>query len=348
MTLDQAIAAYLEANGKLGWGRGLSSINFRPYVDGMEKALKAMHEHGQVYKGPSSVKHSNFSQKGYAHAYYPKTAEVQASMRAHTYSVMRQASKARVVVDEASRRKFLRQPDTLVIHLDDRSTDFLRPIYEGHGYPVISGRIGEDELLATIKQFPRVYMLGHGCPTGLFGAGFLIGDKFGPALSQKEGLFIWCNADAYAKRHKLTGLVSGMFISEVGEAAMFGIRATQEEVDASNNSFSKVVRSCLDAGSHLSQVRQCYTSAECKITKFNQERLYVFEHGVPTPALHHSSASHAIERPRHSIKWMMDLHHDLQPGEGEHEVHELPWDFDTSGEDEQLPESRAVIDSLTR
>jgi len=340
MTLDQAIAAYLEANGKLGWGRGLSSINFRPYVDGMEKALKAMHEHGQVYKGPSSVKHSNFSQKGYAHAYYPKTAEVQLSMRRYVGNTMGQASKSRAVIDA--------QADTLVIHLDDRSTDFLRPIYDGRGYPVISSSISEDDLLATIKQFPRVYMLGHGCPTGLFGAGFLIGDKFGPELSKKDGLFIWCNADAYAKRHKLTGLVSGMFISEVSEAAIFGIRATQAEVDASNNNFSKVVRRCLDTGSPLSQVRQCYTSAECKITKFNQERLYVFEHGVPTPALHHSSASHAIERPRHSIKWMMDLHHDLQPGEGEHEVHELPWDFDTSGEDEQLPESRAVIDSLTR
>jgi hypothetical protein len=130
----------------------------------------------------------------------------------------------------------------------------------------------------------------------------LIGDKFGPELSKKDGLYIWCHADAYARRHKLTGLVSGMFISEVSEAAMNGIRATQEEVDASNNNFSKVVRGCLDIGSPLAQVRQCYTHAECKITRFNQERLYVFEHGVPTPALHPSSASHWMERPQFNLQ----------------------------------------------
>ena len=190
---------------------------------------------------------------------------------------------------------------TLVIHKDDRSTDFLKAIYEGLGYTVITGNVSEKELLVQIERYPRVFMLGHGSPSGLFGAGYIIGDRFGPALAKKkDGLYIWCNADACAKRWGLSGLVSGMFISEVGEAAMFGIRAMQEEVDASNAAFSKAVRNMLDTGAPPSTVRDCYKHATCKITKFNNERLYVFDNGTPTPALHPTSMAHPREPLRYS------------------------------------------------
>jgi hypothetical protein len=182
---------------------------------------------------------------------------------------------------------------TLVIHMDDRSTDFLKAIYEGRGYPVMAGRYTRDELRQAIESHDRVFMLGHGGPSGLFSKNFMIDGSFGPLLAAKsEGLYIWCNADAYAKRNGLSGLVSGMFISEVGEASMFGIRASQQEVDASNAAFSRIVRQHLDAGTALSNVRQCYTSAACKITQYNSERLYIFDHGNPTPALHQSSLAH--------------------------------------------------------
>jgi hypothetical protein len=182
------------------------------------------------------------------------------------------------------------QEDTLVIHMDDRSTDFLKVIYEGYGFPVISQRVTEQELREAIEAHPRIFMLGHGGPGGLFAGAYQIHDGFGDLLrSKRNGLYIWCNADAYARRNKLSGLVSGMFISEVGEARMFGITATQEEVDASNNAFSITVRAALDQGAPPSMVRQCYTHATCQITKFNQERLYVFAEGEPTPALHPTS-----------------------------------------------------------
>ena len=179
---------------------------------------------------------------------------------------------------------------TLVIHLDDRSTDFLKPIYQGMGYPVITGRISKEELMDEIRKHSRIYAMGHGSPSGLFGAGFMIGDEFGPLLAEKQsGLYIWCNADAYAVRNGLSGMVSGMFISEVGEAAMFGIEASQEEVDRSNDLFAKVVREHLDGGNPLAQVRQCYSHPTCSIVKFNSDRLYTFESGVPSPALHPTS-----------------------------------------------------------
>ena len=182
---------------------------------------------------------------------------------------------------------------TLVIHKDDRSTDFLKAIYEGLGYTVINGNINRAQLMAQIKKFPRVFMLGHGGPGGLFAAGYLIDAEFGAELAKKrDGLFIWCNADAYARKHKLTGLVSGMFISEVGEASMFGIDATQKEVDASNAAFSKAVRTMLDTGQPPATVRDCYKHATCKIPAFNNERLYIFEQGEPDVPLHPTSMAH--------------------------------------------------------
>jgi hypothetical protein len=219
---------------------------------------------------------------------------------------------------------------TLVIHMADPSTDFLKAIYEGQGFPVMSGRYTRDGLIEAIKAHNRVFMLGHGGPSGLFSKNFMIDDSFGPLLAEKsEGLYIWCNADAYAHRNKLSGLVSGMFISEVGEASMFGIRASQREVDASNAAFSKVVRQHLDTGAHLGNVRQCYTSAACKITQYNSERLYIFDHGNPTPALHKSSLAHPPP-PRDSSKsfsWP-EHEHDDQRSPYPQELEQEDWFYE--------------------
>ena len=170
--------------------------------------------------------------------------------------------------------------DTLVIHMADPSTDFLKGIYEGKGYPVIRGRISEAELMVEIERYPRLFMLGHGGPAGLFGPGYLIGHDFGEELSKKTGIFIWCHAVEFAHRHKLTGLVSGMFISEVREAEYMGIAATEEEVNASNYAFSKAVRRFIDTGSSPHEVMKCYNDAACQVVKYNNERLYVMEKGV--------------------------------------------------------------------
>jgi hypothetical protein len=173
-----------------------------------------------------------------------------------------------------------KENDTLVIHKSDPSTDFLKAIYEGKGCKVISGDIRREDLMEKIKKFPRIFMLGHGAPHGLFGPGYIIGDEFGPLLRQKTGLYVWCHAVEYAHHHKLSGLVSGMFISEVGEAAYMGIKATQREVDASNAAFAQAVRRYLDTGSSPHEVKNCYNSATCKVTQYNNERLYVMEQGT--------------------------------------------------------------------
>jgi hypothetical protein len=208
--------------------------------------------------------------------------------------------------DELLQNAPKRAQDTLVIHMDDRSTDFLKVIYEGKGYPVINGRMEPRQLMKEMKKYRRLFMLGHGGPSGLFGPGFIIGAEFGPLLREKTGLYIWCHAVEYAHRHGLTGLVSGMFISEVGEAAHEGIRATQEQIDASNYGFSKAVRRYLDTGGSPHQVKDCYSSATCQVIQYNNERLYVMENGRVVDTLGKPQPDEVSAKPGSPRYWELE------------------------------------------
>jgi hypothetical protein len=144
---------------------------------------------------------------------------------------------------------------TLIIHPDDRSTDFLKPIYENvTDATVITGGLTKSEVNQLIEQHDRIYMMGHGSPSGLFGVGkflpesvtvgygpgFIIGNDTVELLRNKECIYIWCNADQFVTKHNLKGLYSGMFISEVGEAYYCGLPGTpQSVVDTSNDSFAR-------------------------------------------------------------------------------------------------------------
>ena len=219
---------------------------------------------------------------------------------------------------------------TLVIHKDDRSTDFLKDIYSGKGYKVITGGIGKRSLYQEIQRHSRIFMLGHGSPGGLFGPGYIIGDEFGPILAEKsDGLYIWCHADEYARPNKLTGLVSGMFISEVGEARMNGIEASQREVDASNKAFALAVREYLETGAAPATVREKYSSTTCEITKFNSSRLYVFSNGVSSPAsVERTSTDWSFQDPRGHVfrdEWRQHASRELT---GPYGHDRLPDEFD--------------------
>lgn len=137
---------------------------------------------------------------------------------------------------------------TLVIHPDDRSTDFLRPIYNKLlDKTVLTRSCTKDALLALIEVHDQIIMLGHGSPNGLFNVSnlgwetYVIGNWNVDYLENKQLVSVWCHADLFMEKHQLSGLYSGMFISEVNEAKMYGIPTTQEEVNESNNLFSKTV-----------------------------------------------------------------------------------------------------------
>jgi hypothetical protein len=138
---------------------------------------------------------------------------------------------------------------TLIIHPADKSTDFLRPIYQDLKHKtVITGPITRDGLHALIKAHDRIIGLGHGSPSGLFSmssggfGSYILGASEVEVLRGKELVSIWCHANQFMERHKLNGLYSGMFISEVSEARYYGLNeVTQADVNESNDAFAKIL-----------------------------------------------------------------------------------------------------------
>lgn len=178
---------------------------------------------------------------------------------------------------------------TLIIHPQDSTTDFLKPVYEFvPDKTVITGGVTKEELAGLIDCHDRVMMMGHGLQAGLLavgqfpGAGFFIVDhRLIPFLEKKKNsIFIWCNADQFVEDYSLDGFYSGMFISEVQEARAMGLTGiSQELVDQSNEWFS------LTAGRYINEASPENICGNVKreygiitttnpVALYNHERLY--------------------------------------------------------------------------
>ena len=182
---------------------------------------------------------------------------------------------------------------TLVIHPDDRSTDFLTPIYmNSKSFPdfndvtIIRGGMTKDEVNEQIKQHDRIMMMGHGAPNGLFSVGqfdgnsYIVDGRTVSLLRDKECIFIWCNADRFVNEYGLNGLYSGMFISEVSEANACGLPGTpQDIVDESNNYFAKELgnvseKSLDEMYQHIKYTYGLLTEDNA-VAEYNHNRLYL-------------------------------------------------------------------------
>jgi hypothetical protein len=178
----------------------------------------------------------------------------------------------------------------LIIHPDDRSTDFLKPIYEKlSNITVITGGVSYNSIKTLIKEHDQVMAMGHGSPNGLFSIGkfpgaygYIIDFTMVNSLKEKnDNVYIWCNADQFVDKHKLNGIYSGMFISEVGEANYCGLPGIeQNEVDESNNTFAEALGKQLLTETSLERVydntNQAYRelAQSNKVAKYNQNRFY--------------------------------------------------------------------------
>ena len=140
---------------------------------------------------------------------------------------------------------------TLVIHPEDHSTEFLTAIYTNlNNKTVIKGGVSKSELREMIEEHYRIIMLGHGSPYGLLSKGhfpdaglYIVDISMAPALMKKSNcMYIWCYADQFVQRHGLSGLCTGMFISELGEAAYWEFEGiNQGLIDESNGRFASIV-----------------------------------------------------------------------------------------------------------
>jgi hypothetical protein len=125
---------------------------------------------------------------------------------------------------------------TLIIHPKDPTTNVLKGIYSGiNNKTVINGGIPKLDLRKLMNTHERIFMLGHGSPWGLLSMGqfpntngYIIDDSMAVELREKtNNLYIWCHANQFVRRHGLSGLKCGMFISEVVESFIYGY----EDVD---------------------------------------------------------------------------------------------------------------------
>ena len=177
----------------------------------------------------------------------------------------------------------------LIIHPQDESTIFLKPIYlHLKNKTVITGGATKTELRKLIDIHDQVIMLGHGSPMGLFAVDRfpeakvnIIDDSIVNSLRGKtNNIFIWCHADQFVQRNGLSGLYTGMFVSEFEEGLLYDIwDADSEWITESNNEFSTIL------SKHIHEpVDVLYRKLICgyglltqtnRIAKFNHERLYL-------------------------------------------------------------------------
>jgi hypothetical protein len=177
-----------------------------------------------------------------------------------------------------------KQERVLVIHPDDRSTDFLKPIYTGiTNATVVTGGYSKAEVKELIEQHDRVIMLGHGSPLGLFAigkfkdtTGHIINFEMVEALSKKtNNMYIWCHANQFVEYHQLNGFYSGMFISEYGEADIYNVACKQGDVEQSNDLFASIVgKNVLKEAKQLcEEAKTQYYIQDNLVNEYNKQRL---------------------------------------------------------------------------
>lgn len=114
---------------------------------------------------------------------------------------------------------------TLLIHFEDPTTDFLKPIYKHKNWTIVTNdRIGKNELTKLLWQHDRIIFMGHGNEHGLFSSNQtrnVINSKLVYILREKECIGIWCFASTFFEKYDLKGFATGMFVSESDEALVY-------------------------------------------------------------------------------------------------------------------------------
>jgi hypothetical protein len=214
----------------------------------------------------------------------------------HPHDIRRKRKMNHKTQDELETLRYenVQKGDILVIHPDDRSTDFLKPSYEGLNATVITQRNQLYNLKETVKNHNRIIMMGHGAPSGLFMPqmsgveenehGELVeyntysfGGAFANILKEKRIAAIWCNADGYVVPNDLHGFYTGMAISELCEADYCGVRGcNMRELNESSTKFALALKEALkvDGPESVNIFKEMYHNPDNPIMVYNRQRIY--------------------------------------------------------------------------
>lgn len=172
--------------------------------------------------------------------------------------------------------------NTLVIHPDDCTTDFLKAIYEGKGYDVITDTNDDDYVRQEIANHDRIIMLGHGTPYGLinspYGISYIIDDTHADLLRDKETISIWCYSNQYFERNDIGGFHTGMIISETVEEqyALNQIPLTKHQLEENMDNFAKACRDAIELPPEEAKayILDNYIGTD-PVTEFNRNNILV-------------------------------------------------------------------------
>lgn len=163
---------------------------------------------------------------------------------------------------------------TLVIHPADNTTDFLKSIYIGKDWKVITYNPSKKELTNAIKDHERIIMLGHGDQHGLYGFNrMIIESKWVYLLREKICICIWCHADQFFRRYNLKGFTTGMFISDFMEANLYCVQASDSEINESNTKFALSMKNCIDSSDLLANLSEEYNT-DNDLVKYNKNQFF--------------------------------------------------------------------------
>lgn len=153
---------------------------------------------------------------------------------------------------------------------------------------VVKGGKTKSELRGLIEEHYRIIMLGHGSPYGLLSRGqfsdaglYIIDYSMVSTLKNKSNsILIWCYADQFVQRHRLSGLCTGMFISELGEADYWGFEDIDHSlIEQSNQRFASIVSNYINEPKVILYQKILWEykllSQTNPIARFNLERLYL-------------------------------------------------------------------------
>ena len=195
---------------------------------------------------------------------------------------------------ESLKYKNVREGNVLVIHPDDRSTDFLKPSYADLDATVLTQRDEFYNLAETMKRHNRIIMMGHGSPNGLFMpqiegveedengelfeySDYSINHTYADILREKRTVCVWCNADKYVVPNDLHGFYTGMVISELCEADYCDVKGCNpKQLEQSSSKFTMGLKEAIkvDGPESLNIFKEIYNNPKNPIMGYNRKRLY--------------------------------------------------------------------------
>lgn len=179
----------------------------------------------------------------------------------------------------------------LVIHPKDKTTTVLSLLYEGMEVRLLDQTSNSATIKRVLNHTPkqeRIMMLGHGMDKGLLTRDndeqdvfhrLMVHHPHAYYLRKHEGniVAVWCNADLFARKEGLHGLFTGMIISELGEALIYGVDTTQEELERETPKLIKRLRLLLDEEIPLHEIPERILGMDdvhSPLTEFNYKNFF--------------------------------------------------------------------------